>query len=371
MYTIYCTMYEYSTCTYVRVQRYTTGVHHCMRRFGMRWRPRLVKCQQKSARCLSEMAVFYTNTCKFSGCSLTFSSLGQLIEHIEETHIDSDPQFIEEQEGQQPSAVALSYVIKFVTDAAKHHNETTPTAKKRPKPNASNVASIRSITPSTGSEYDEYDEFGSESDSDNSVTTQEEYTSEVILRTMNPQIGDDKPYQCPVPGCKKRYKNVNGIKYHAKNGHRKENKVKKSYKCRCGKSYKSQQGLRQHVNIQHPPATLTPSASPKSQSQTTTTSTVQTVLTAKQLGLTLQSTGLLMEPTKCTNSGTLTTVGSTAVEPSTPLTPLTPTTPSTGFTLVTLPSHLDATVLATHKLEGTVVSVQQIQPDGSAVSIMN
>ena len=32
----------------------------------------------------------------------------------------------------------------------------------------------------------------------------------------------DKPYACPVPGCKKRYKNVNGIKYHARHGHRKE-----------------------------------------------------------------------------------------------------------------------------------------------------
>ncbi|XP_038057973.1 juxtaposed with another zinc finger protein 1-like isoform X2 [Patiria miniata] len=324
----------------------------------LRWRS--VKCQQKATRCLSEneMAVFYTNTCKFSGCSLTFSSLGQLIEHIEETHIDSDPQFIEEQEGQQPSAVALSYVIKFVTDAAKHHHETTPVVKKRPKPSLPSVATMRSITPSTGSEYDELEEFGSESDSDNSwTTTQEEYNPDVILRTMNPQIGDDKPYQCPVPGCKKRYKNVNGIKYHAKNGHRKENKVKKSYKCRCGKSYKSQQGLRQHINIQHPPTTLTPSASPKSQSTTTSTQ----ALAANQLGLTLQSTSLLVEPTK----------SSTNVEPSAPLTPLTPTTPSTGFTLVTLPSHLDAALLATHKLEGTVVSVQQIQPDGSTVSIMN
>ncbi|XP_071788311.1 juxtaposed with another zinc finger protein 1-like [Asterias amurensis] len=312
------------------------------------------------------MAVFFTNTCKFSGCTLTFSSLGQLIEHIEDTHIDSDPHFVEEQEGQQPSAVALSYVIKFVTDAAKHvHHDTTPVVKKRPKPSAPSVATIRSITPSTGSEYDEFDELGSESDSDNSWTTQEEYTSDVILRTMNPQIGDDKPYLCPVPGCKKRYKNVNGIKYHAKNGHRKENKVKKSYKCRCGKSYKSAQGLRQHVNIQHPPTTLTPSASPKPQQTAVTTATP--ILSANQLGLALQSANLIEQPKKIV----VNTTGSGTVEPGTPLTPLTPTTPSSGFTLLTLPSHLDAAIMAAHtKLEGTVVSVQQIQPDGSAVAIM-
>lgn len=35
---------------------------------------------------------------------------------------------------------------------------------------------------------------------------------------------NEKPFACPVPGCKKRYKNVNGIKYHSKNGHKKDGK---------------------------------------------------------------------------------------------------------------------------------------------------
>ncbi|KAF2887310.1 hypothetical protein ILUMI_18863, partial [Ignelater luminosus] len=30
----------------------------------------------------------------------------------------------------------------------------------------------------------------------------------------------EKPFACSVPGCKKRYKNINGIKYHYKNGHK-------------------------------------------------------------------------------------------------------------------------------------------------------
>ena len=34
-----------------------------------------------------EMAFFFNNACKFSGCGLSFTSLAQLIEHIEETHI--------------------------------------------------------------------------------------------------------------------------------------------------------------------------------------------------------------------------------------------------------------------------------------------
>ena len=42
---------------------------------------------------------------------------------------------------------------------------------------------------------------------------------------MQGKDGDgDKPYSCPVPGCKKRYKNVNGMKYHAKHGHKKDTK---------------------------------------------------------------------------------------------------------------------------------------------------
>ena len=49
--------------------------------------------------------------------------------------------------------------------------------------------------------------------------------SNLIFRMMTSTNNNngDKPFACPVPGCKKRYKNVNGIKYHSKNGHKKEN----------------------------------------------------------------------------------------------------------------------------------------------------
>lgn len=42
--------------------------------------------------------------------------------------------------------------------------------------------------------------------------------------TAGNSASNEKPFACPVPGCKKRYKNVNGIKYHSKNGHKKEGK---------------------------------------------------------------------------------------------------------------------------------------------------
>lgn len=41
------------------------------------------------------------------------------------------------------------------------------------------------------------------------------------MLTRNP-AECDKPIICPIPGCKKRYKNINGMKYHARNGHKKD-----------------------------------------------------------------------------------------------------------------------------------------------------
>ena len=38
-----------------------------------------------------QMAVFLLHTCKFSGCGLTFATLAELIQHIEETHIGKGP----------------------------------------------------------------------------------------------------------------------------------------------------------------------------------------------------------------------------------------------------------------------------------------
>lgn len=68
-------------------------------------------------------------------------------------------------------------------------------------------------------------------DSNDSWTT-EEFSSEFIMKygsrhslnSNGTNSINDKPFACPVPGCKKRYKNVNGIKYHSKNGHKKDGK---------------------------------------------------------------------------------------------------------------------------------------------------
>ncbi|KAL4646899.1 juxtaposed with another zinc finger protein 1-like [Arapaima gigas] len=47
--------------------------------------------------------------------------------------------------------------------------------------------------------------------------------------------------------------NVNGVKYHAKNGQG----VRKAFKRRCGKSYKTSRGLRHHA-VNFPPRPCRP-----------------------------------------------------------------------------------------------------------------
>lgn len=58
----------------------------------------------------------------------------------------------------------------------------------------------------TGSECEEEDVDFEESDSDESWTTESAISSESILSSMCMNGGDEKPFACPVPGCKKRYK---------------------------------------------------------------------------------------------------------------------------------------------------------------------
>ncbi|XP_011550624.3 juxtaposed with another zinc finger protein 1 [Plutella xylostella] len=204
------------------------------------------------------MAVFMINICKFNSCGITFPSLGDLIQHIEDTHIDYDPAVVEQKEASQPSCIPLSYILRFFTENTRREFQSMPPIPegRRRLMSAPKTPSIRSSTP-TGSELDDEEMMTQSEDSNDSWTTVEEYSSEYILRYGVKQhsaqmaqapLGapQDKPFACPVPGCKKRYKNVNGIKYHSKNGHKKDGKIKKTYKCHCGKSYKTAQGLKNH-----------------------------------------------------------------------------------------------------------------------------
>ena len=64
-----------------------------------------------------------------------------------------------------------------------------------------------------------------------------------------------RPYQCVLPGCGKSYKNANGLKYHARHGHRKELEGKeRRFRCLregCEKRYRNANGLKYHTEHGH------------------------------------------------------------------------------------------------------------------------
>ncbi|XP_022192329.2 juxtaposed with another zinc finger protein 1 isoform X2 [Nilaparvata lugens] len=210
------------------------------------------------------MAVFLINICKFNNCGLIFKTLSDLVLHIEENHIDYDSTIVlDQKEQQQPTCLPLSYVLRFYAEPnsqnSDNHNKPTAIVPVT-------IPSSTTTTPKTETEVEIKDGFVSDFEDSNEswTTTQGGFSSDFILRygtktanNVNLSINQEKPFGCPVPGCKKRYKNINGIKYHSKNGHKNEGRVKKAYKCHCGKSYKTYSGLKGHSATAHDRATMT------------------------------------------------------------------------------------------------------------------
>ncbi|KAF9277927.1 Transcriptional regulator of ribosomal biogenesis proteins [Mortierella alpina] len=96
-----------------------------------------------------------------------------------------------------------------------------------------------------------------------------------LTRIPQNASGENKPYRCAVPGCDKAYKNPNGLKYHNLHGHSSSSVTSSScagsgdatgagdgdgaenkpYVCtflECGKRYKNLNGLKYHIEHTHP-----------------------------------------------------------------------------------------------------------------------
>ncbi|KAK0084619.1 hypothetical protein PV325_006727 [Microctonus aethiopoides] len=122
------------------------------------------------------------NVCKFNACGLTFKSLGHLIQHIEETHIDYDPHVVEQTEKQQPTCIPLSYALRFLTDAARQEGLKPIQQGRDKQTNFTSPNRNKNVTP-TGSEAEEVEDLTSEpEDSNDSWTTSEEFSADYILR---------------------------------------------------------------------------------------------------------------------------------------------------------------------------------------------
>uniref|UniRef100_A0A1A9WL18 C2H2-type domain-containing protein n=1 Tax=Glossina brevipalpis TaxID=37001 RepID=A0A1A9WL18_9MUSC len=142
------------------------------------------------------MAFFSLNVCRFNGCGIVFPSLRDLIIHIENTHIDYDPKIIEEKERSKPECSSLSYVSSFTSQNERMMLSTFPTDNIEPK----------------------HQDFSSNQSS--TIGDEIWYSSKLSEFEVNEEYANLKPYPCPIAGCKKRYKNINGIRYHSKNGHK-------------------------------------------------------------------------------------------------------------------------------------------------------
>ena len=236
------------------------------------------------------MAAFFKYICRFESCQKKFNSLFDLINHIEYSHISRDPKLLKQQELSQPPAVALSYVNCFFSE----HLKNTPvdsganlpsnfTVKRLGKSKLFEKNRLNDSLESMLDESDTYSDAGSDDSCHSWSTSASSNAFNVISHNENtiPSSSNTftnitasitteslqgkftcledsegkKRFLCTVPGCTKKYKNINGIKYHVKNGHNKKEtltgEVKKNYLCHCGKAYKSQSGLRHHQNTQH------------------------------------------------------------------------------------------------------------------------
>lgn len=200
-------------------------------------------------------------------------------------HIIRDPHLLKQQEQSQPPAIALSYVNCFYSENLK---------KERPDIQIRKIDTEKKLFERNDNLNDSFDSLLDDNDcfsdagSDDSCLSWATSTSgggaQTDINILNPiqnisssyssnntthitteslqgkftcleDSEGKKRFLCTVPGCTKRYKNINGIKYHVKNGHNKKEsstgEIKKNYLCHCGKAYKSQSGLRHHQNTQH------------------------------------------------------------------------------------------------------------------------
>ncbi|KAM3722489.1 Zinc finger protein [Dirofilaria immitis] len=240
------------------------------------------------------LALLNVNMCQFSGCGLYFADLHDLLQHIEETHIPIIEDEIRRKEENSknsaleddPSKTAaltaafpLSAICKLFSKLPPHKAiPINPEPVKlaighyRKKTLAATVAGAKVLGQAGDkSRFDQHDEESNDSYRNEDCDDYEQGT-------------DERRHKCPVEGCNKRYKNLQGARYHARqvHGYTEDNSANNAisfdltavvpgqvapliqsgapskyanlrpYKCsQCSKRYKTIVGLNNHVQQSH------------------------------------------------------------------------------------------------------------------------
>ncbi|ONH66946.1 Transcription factor SFP1 [Cyberlindnera fabianii] len=196
------------------------------------------------------------NYCKdYSCCGQLLPTLHDLLKHYEESHISPTPpahqpkpiqnfdtQFMLQQlqQGQIPDG-------QFAQHQLSQQHQQHPQQHTQPAPFPMSINNDDST-------MDLDDE-------------REEHFIDDPSRNLYVAQGSEKPFTCPVIGCNKTYKNQNGLKYHRLHGHQNQKlhqnpdgtysvidpndgnamEQDKPYRCEvCGKRYKNLNGLKYH-----------------------------------------------------------------------------------------------------------------------------
>ncbi|EFO27847.2 zinc finger protein [Loa loa] len=247
------------------------------------------------------LALLSVNICQFSGCGLNFGNLHDLLQHIEETHIPIIEEEMKKKEestknsslDDDPTKAAaltavfpISAICKLFSKLPPHKAvPVNPEPVKlaighyRPVPWFSRkktlAAAVAGANPfgqaGDKSRFDQHDEESNDSYRNEDCDDYEQGT-------------DERRHKCPVEGCNKRYKNLQGARYHARqvHGYTEDNGANSAvsfdltavvpgqvapliqsgapskyanlrpYKCsQCSKRYKTIVGLNNHVQQSH------------------------------------------------------------------------------------------------------------------------
>jgi hypothetical protein len=185
------------------------------------------------------MAVFLKNTCQFNNCRKNFYTLRDLIIHIESDHLDFDPHKIEQLEEDKPDSVPMSYVLKFSgpEDSPPQYSCKTEVSYL----NEAVIEELEDVVPAEvvtafnnnylGCDFKEKKKteprlHREEVSQIFGQAFQYDQVANLVLcgcrsnKLFTLDHSQKKPFACNMKGCEKRYKNVNGIKYHYKNHHK-------------------------------------------------------------------------------------------------------------------------------------------------------